>query len=107
MIRNKRKKADPKMKETIRELLRRMKLGILQPRFCSYTENEGTIEFGVVCNVFKALSEKERAEVAVCVKELFDEGQFQYKKDWITETEEEDGEVIRYSYPPELTVRLE
>lgn len=102
-----RKKADPKKKETLRELLRRMKLGILQPRFCKYSDTEGRIEFGVICNVFKALSERERAEIAVCVKELYDESFFSTKQDWITETEEEDGETISYSYPPELIVRLE
>lgn len=103
----KRKKADPTKKETIREMLRRMKLGILQPRFCTYTEREGSIEFGVICHVFKATSEAERAEVALCVKELYGESHFDYKKEWITETSEEDGEVITYSYPPKLVVQLE
>lgn len=102
-----RKKADPVMKDTIKELLHRMRLGILQPRFCSYTEKEGTIEFGVVCRIFKANSEAERASVAACVRDLFAEGAFMYDKPWIEEDSDENGEAVSYSYPPKLTVRLE
>ena len=95
------------MKETIRELVHRLKLGILQPRYCSYTEKEGAVEFGVVCRLFKALSESERREVALCVRDLHEEGQFSYNKAWIKESSEENGEIIEYSYPPSLVVRLE
>lgn len=95
------------MKDTIRELLRRLKLGILTPRFCSYTEREGTIEFGVVCHILKATSEIERSKVADCVRELHAESYFDYPKDWVTESSEENGEVITYTYPPKMITRLE
>lgn len=95
------------MKETIRELLRRMKLGILQPRFCTYTDREGIIEFGVICHILKASSEAERSKVADCVRELHQESYFIYPKDWLTETSEENGQEITYTYPPKLLVRQE
>lgn len=93
------------MKETIREILRRMKLGILQPRFCQYTDRECIIEFSKICHILKATSEKERSKVADCVRELHDESYFVYPKDWVTETSEEEG--ITYTYPPKLLTRLE
>lgn len=95
------------MKETIQQVLRRIALGILPPRFCKYTDKDGAIEFGVICNLFKAMSEAERSRVADCVRELHEESYFQYKKDWITETSEENGEIITYTYPPYLIVRSE
>ncbi len=102
MLRKKRR-ADPTKKETIRELLQRLRLGILQPRYCEYTDTEGKIEFGVICHLFKAISEEERAEIADCVRELYEEGQFS-AKEWITEVNED---CDSYRYPPILTVRLE
>lgn len=101
------RKADPKMKDTVREMLRRLSLGILQPRFCSYTEKEGTIEFGVICHILKATSEADRSRVADCVKELFQESYFRYDKKWIVEEFEEDGEMVTYTYPPILITTLE
>jgi hypothetical protein len=100
-------KADPAMKDLIKQMLRRMTLGILPPRFCKYTDREGIIEFGVICHVLKAVSERERAKVADCVRELFEESCFEYPKPWLTETSEEDGMEITYSYPPKLLVRTE
>ena len=84
-----------------------MQLGILSPRFCKYTDREGIIEFGVICHVMKALSESDRSRVADCVRELFEESYFIYPKAWVTETSEEDGETITYSYPPKLLTRTE
>lgn len=96
------------MKDTVREILRRMALGILQPRYCRYTEKHCIIEFGVICQLFKALSEAERAAVALCVYELFQESYFTYDKAWIKEDDEgDDGVVVSYSWPPQLVVRLE
>ena len=103
----KRIKADPALRDTIREMLRRLALGILPPRFCKYTDKDGTIEFGVICHVVRATSEADRAKVAYCVRDLFEEGYFTYDKPWIKETGEEDGEVISYTYPPKLVVRSE
>lgn len=85
-----------------------MALGILQPRYCRYTEKSCIIEFGVICQLFKALSEAERAEVALCVYELFQESYFTYDKAWIKEEDtDDDGVTVSYSYPPLLVVRLE
>ena len=103
----KRKKADPATKDTVREMLRRLALGILPPRFCKYTDKDGTIEFGVICHVLRATSEVDRAKVADCVRELFEEGYFTYDKAWVNETGDEEGEEISYSYPPKLVVRSE
>lgn len=91
-------------KETIRQLLGRMRVGILQPRFCTYRDDEAFIEFGVVCNLFKALSETERAIIAGHVRKLHDEGEFYYRKDWEESRTEEDGKVIFYKFPPLLCV---
>jgi hypothetical protein len=100
-------KADPATKDTVREMLRRLALGILPPRFCKYTDKDGTIEFGVICHVLRASSEADRSKVADCVRELFEEGYFTYPKDWVNETGEEDGQEISYSYPLQLIVRSE
>ncbi|MCA9791606.1 MAG: hypothetical protein KC910_07410 [Candidatus Eremiobacteraeota bacterium] len=94
------------MKQTIRELLERMKVGVLQPRFCKYTDTEGIIEFGVICHLFKAITEAKRRDVAICCKELHDESLFRAKK-WEQDGGEEDGEMISYSFPPHLIVTLE
>ncbi|MBI3925401.1 MAG: hypothetical protein HY319_07680 [Armatimonadetes bacterium] len=104
MQRDRKKRADPQRKETIRELLGRMRLGILPPRYCKYTDADATIEFGQICHLFKAISEAQRSEVALCVQELFEEGQFA-SKEWITE-EDEDGSPS-YRYPVQLVVPLE
>ncbi len=100
-------KANPEMKDLIKQMLRRMSLGILPPRFCQYTDREGIIEFGVICHVLKATSEAERAKVADCVRELFEESYFIYPKPWVTEVSEENGVEITYSYPPKLLTRTE
>lgn len=91
-------------KETIRQLLGRMKLGIFPPRYCTYKDEEAAIEFGVVCNIFRALSEEERALIASQVRKLHDEGEFYCRKEWIESRTEEDGRVIAYRYPPVLCV---
>lgn len=98
------RKADPAKKSAIREILRRMELGIMQPRYCHYTENEAWIEFGVICHLFKAIGEADRFEIALCVKELFNEGLFN-AKDWVTE--HGDDEDTTYTFPPRLYVSLE
>jgi hypothetical protein len=100
-------KADPAMKDTVREMLRRLALGILPPRFCKYTDKDGAIEFGVICHVLRASSESDRSKVADCVRELFEEGYFTATSDWVNESGDEDGKEISYSYPPKLIVRSE
>ena len=100
-------KANPATKDTVREMLRRMALGILPPRFCKYTDKDATIEFGVICHVLRASSEEDRSRVADCVRELFEEGYFTYPNAWVNETGEEDGREVSYSFPPQLIVRSE
>jgi hypothetical protein len=92
------------IKETLRQLLGRMKLGILPPRYCTYKDDEAYIEFGVVCNLFKALSEEERAIVAGHLRKLHDEGEFYYRKEWVESRSEENGKLVVYKYPPLLCV---
>lgn len=92
------------MRETIRQLLGRMRLGILPPRFCTYKDDEAYIEFGVLCRLFKALSEEERAVVASHVRKLHDQGEFYYRQDWEESRTEENGKMIAYRYPPLLCV---
>ncbi len=99
-----RKRADKAKKETVRELLNRLRQGVLQPRFCSYTDTEGTIEFGKLCHIFRAVSEADRLEIALCVEELHGENAFRAKK-WVEDGDEEAG--IAYRYPPTLVVSLE
>lgn len=84
-----------------------MSLGVLPPRFCKYTDREGIIEFAVICHILKATSEIERARVADAVKQLHAQNYFEYPKAWVTETSEEDGVEISYTYPPKLLTRTQ